>query len=286
MEQPGSTSAWLWFRVLARWTLLAVTVGSTPIGAHGDLHDQIRAVSGEIAAQPRRADLYLKRGELYRAHHETRPALADYAEALNLNPGLTIAYFCRGRLLFEAGRPSDALPDLDRYLIARPNDAEAHVERAGVRLRLGRTLAAIDDYDAALAQTPSPDWYFDRASALRLLGSAHFERAVDGLDEGLSRLGDIVTLQLQAIAIDVERGHYDAALARIDGELQRAERQDTWLARRGAVLVKAERPAEARAAYNAALREIGRLPAARRNTTTVVTLEADIRQALAGLESQ
>lgn len=42
-------------------------------------------------------------------------------------------------------------------------------------------------------------------------------------------------------------------MARLDGITARAPRKDTWLARRGAILERAERPEEARAAYRAAL---------------------------------
>ena len=69
--------------------------------AHGDLHEQIEEVSAAIAQAPSAA-LFLKRGELHRAHRDFEPALADYDDAELLEPEMEALFFARGRALFEA----------------------------------------------------------------------------------------------------------------------------------------------------------------------------------------
>ena len=81
--------------------LIAVRITAV-VSAHGDLHEQIAAASRAIARQPDDAALYLARGELYRAHHDTDPRSRDYATALRMDPTLDAARLARGRLLVEA----------------------------------------------------------------------------------------------------------------------------------------------------------------------------------------
>jgi len=103
---------------------------------------------------------------------------------------------------------------------------------------------------------------------------------VVGLDEGIQKLGPLVTLQLTAIDLELRRRNYDAALARLDGITSQSERKETWLVRRGEILKLAGRQEEARAAFNAALVAIESLPPARRQSRTVTTLELRARSAL------
>ena len=50
------------------------------------------------------------------------------------------------------------------------------------------------------------------------------ERAVAGLDEGVQRLGPLVTLHLAAVELELDRGQHDRALARIEA-LRRVARR-------------------------------------------------------------
>jgi tetratricopeptide (TPR) repeat protein len=260
-----------------------VIAAITPVDAHGDLHEQIAAATRAIGVRPHDAALYLARGELYRAHHEAGLALADYALALRIDPSLDAARLARGRLLVEGRRAGEALPDLSRFLDARPDHAEAHLVRARALAALGETAAARGDYDAALRTADNPDWFIERARLVRR--SAGAAAALDGLDEGLARLGPIVTLTLEAIDCEMSLGRHDAALARVDRLVAASGPHPQWMLRRGDILIAAGRRTDARAAFAQTLAGIDGLPPARQHTRQMHALRAQAASALLKLET-
>ena len=48
------------------------------LGAHGDIHLRIKLLCRQINLNPKSADLYFKRGELYFAHEDYRAAISDF----------------------------------------------------------------------------------------------------------------------------------------------------------------------------------------------------------------
>jgi predicted Zn-dependent protease len=252
------------------------------VSAHGDLHEQIAAASRAIAAQPPDATLYLARGELYRAHHEPAPALADYATALRIDPALDAARLARGRLLVEAHRPGDALPDLDWFLGRQPDHAEALIVRARARAAVADTTRSRADYDRALRLASNPDWFIERARLVR--ESAGPAAALEGLDEAVARLGPLVTLTLEAITCELSLAHHDAALARLDRLVAASGANPQWTLQRGDILIAAGRPSDARGAFLAVLTAIDGLPPARRHTPHAEALRARAASALTAID--
>lgn len=259
--------------------LFAVTCGPFSAGllAHGDLHAQITAATARINRDPRNPVLYVERGGLYRAHREWRLALADCDRALRLAPGLGDARLCRGLTLADAGRHSAAERELTTLLERHPDLVVARVARARVFVSLRRPLDADPDYAAALARHPNPDWYLERAHALQQAGDP---RAVRVLDEAIEKLGPLVTLEDYAIELDLAEARYESALTRIDRVLGQLSRAPSWLVRRGAVLERFKRPADARQAYVEALEAIEALPPARRRTRAIEDVMARARTGL------
>ena len=184
-------------------------------------------------------------------------------------------------MLFEAGRAREAKSALDRFLRAEPVHAEALTTRARVLVRLGLRAEAAQDFTRALALAPEPELFVERAAAIAAGGAPHTREALGGLDEAVARYGPLVTLQLPAIELELREGRYDAALARLETIAAQTARQESWLARRGDILLRAGRAEEARAAYAAALAALESLPAPRRRTRAVADLETRVRAALA-----
>jgi len=110
--------------------------------------------------------------------------------------------------------------------------------------------------------------------------------AVRGLDDGLQRLGPLVTLQLFAIDAELKLKNYDGALARVDKVAERSPRKETWLARRGEILVQAGRSDEARRAYESALAALQTLPPTRRNVPAMQELSKRIQKQIDTLRAE
>jgi tetratricopeptide (TPR) repeat protein len=266
--------------------MLGVTVALSWVTAHPEIDQQIADASVQIEADPRNAQLYIRRGELHRIHRQWRAAEKDYRFARKLQPDLAVVDYFIGNLRLEMDRPRQAKKRLDRFLEQQPDHAKARIARARAWVSLGRPLEAAADYSRAIDaygadQRPDPAHYLGRARALVDAGSEHVDEAVRGLDEGLERLGRPVTLQLYAIELEAGRGRHDAALARLDQIASQADRKETWLVRRGEILESAGRDDEARDAYAAALEAIASLPATRRGNRAMHRLHA---QAEASLE--
>jgi predicted negative regulator of RcsB-dependent stress response len=96
----------------------------------------------------------------------------------------------------------------------------------------------------------------------------------------LKKIGPALPLHLSLLDLELEAGRFDAALSRVDQIARGSDRKDLWCVRRGEILVRAGRPAEASGAFRAALAAIESLPAERRGTKFTRDLETKARAAL------
>ena len=268
-----------------RWILLSIfTCSLLParVSAHGDLDEQIAAVTKRIEKDPANAALFLKRGQLHRMHRDWDAAMADLDQASVLDPSLSVVDLARGRTLLEANWPIFAKRALDRFLAKQPTHTDGLVTRARVLVKLNQPVVAADDFTRAIANRsePEPYLFIERAQALASAGDDRLEEALRGLDEGVKKLGPLVTLQLPAIELELKGKRYEAALARLETIAAQSPRQETWLTRRAEILAQAGRLTEARAARIAALAAIESLPPSRRQDKTTLELEARLRTEL------
>ena len=254
---------------LSATALFSLLVSSPPAFAHGELVRSISEVTAHLEAELRRpvdghhrAKLYLERGELYRLNRDFTRAAQDYDAAEKHEPQRQAIYIARARMLFESGRGQPAREVIERFIAANPGHAEALYLHARVLVSLGWGARAVEQLDRALREVsqPDPDHYLARAEILVGLGKPHLVRAVAGLDEGIARLGPIVSLDSRAIDLDLALGRHDRALARIDRQAAATIRKDVWLARRADVLERAGRKRPAQDARRQALRALEALP--------------------------
>lgn len=217
---------------------------AVPVIAHPGLHHDIDRVSTALAAQPRRADLYLERGFLHRLNDEPAKALADLEQAATLDPALPNLALHRGLTLSALRRDPQAEVELTKAVADPGAPAAAWMERGKVRERLGRLAAAAGDYAAAIRLDPQPDAYLLHGRLLEALGRS--EDAAACYRDGLSRLGGAVALRLELIGVETRAKRYDAALEQIDLAMRSSGNKVDWLLRRGDVNAAAGRPDVAR----------------------------------------
>lgn len=261
--------------------LLSLILSVSSALGHGDDQALIDALTDELAKAPD-ADLFIRRGELYRHHEEWAKAAADFESAAKREPTLTIVDFFRARLLLESGQPEQATPLIERYVKTSPDEPEGWFLRGDIRAALGDHEAGALDYVEGLRKSPRPrpEYYLRRAKFLALAPKPDPARVLAALDEGIQRVGPVISLVDYAISLELERRNYSAALARLDETMQHAPRRETWLVRKGDILVKAGRVSEAVTAYRAALAAIDDLPPRYRETVPMEKLTRDARHAL------
>jgi predicted Zn-dependent protease len=255
--------------------------------AHGDLHGQIAELTAQIKSAPagsiKLAVLHLHRGELHRLHGELEEAESDFEVVVRFDPErkqekLRDLDLARGRLYLDWGKPKQAKEALDRYVAKHGDDPAGLITLAQTLVKLGWGIEAVVHLDRAIAKhpQPEPDHFIGRAEMLEKLGAKHVDRAVRGLDEGIRRLGPVVTLEAKAIDLELKLKRWSSALRRVDLLHDRQSRKDIWLARKAEILDLAGQPQQAAEARRKALAAHDKLPP----TVREQKLSVDLRKQL------
>ena len=171
---------------------------------------------------------------------------------------------------------------LRRYLKSVPHSPTGHTALAETLAEQGRYLAAAGEYTLAIAAqpTPVPDHYLARSNAYRAAGQPYLDLAVEGLDEGMSSIGPLITLQRLAIEIELDRENHAGAIARIDEVLAKAPRKETWLVRKGRILASIGRQTDAVDAFRLARAAMNSLPPRVRSSPAMAALRETISENL------
>jgi len=289
--KPGTRSAIRRGRswgIACACVMLAVS-GSQTASGHGDLYLRIQALTREIAsATTNKANLYLARGELQREHGGWKAAADDYDQAAALQPELVSIDFCRARLLADEGKLDAAKMMFDKGLAADPSDGEALVGRARVLLKLGETNSAVADFRRGIELLPTPDPEYCLVLAQTLAQSGRKDEAVASLDLGMLKTGFIIKLQACALDLEIAQSKQAQALARLERIIQQAARKESWLARKGDILLSAGQLDPARQAFMASLAAIKSLPPRLQQSPGMIALAGQVNaslERLAGIQA-
>jgi tetratricopeptide (TPR) repeat protein len=99
-------------------------------------------------------------------------AIADYTQALQIDPHNDVAYTNRGVTRYELGDSSGAIVDLDQAIQLNPDNSVAYCNRGFVCAELGDKLGAIEDYTQAIKLAPEDATpYFYRGVARTRIGN-------------------------------------------------------------------------------------------------------------------
>lgn len=155
---------------------------------------------------------YNNRGVDHADHGREAEALADFNEAIYLNPVYATAYINRGSLYRKQSRPDQALSDYNEAIRLDPTDATAYNNRGNLHDDHGREAEALADYNEAIRLNPA------YATVLYNRGSLHAEHG--RADEALTDFTKAIRLNpTDAVAFHnrgslyANHGHYAEALA-------------------------------------------------------------------------
>lgn len=280
MTRVTSTRA---FRVwLVATTFVASAHGAAELAlAHGSVHSQIEQLSGEIARDPRNAELHLRRGRAYLASDHAAEAAADLRRALRLDPALHGAHYFLGEAELARGRAKAARQAAERFLETL-GQSDVGGRYRGLTL-LARALAEREQHAAAadaygqalaLAEQAQPEDYLAHAELLERAGRR--AEALATVQAGLARLGSIVTLEQRALALEVAAGQHEAALSRLARLIEHTAQPAALWQQRGKLLAQLGRMDEAKQCYVAGLAVLARLPTNKRDTPALRELSAQL----------
>ncbi|GEM_PF-6624575 len=100
------------------------------------------------------AEAYANRGGIYADQGETQKAIADYTQAIRLNPRRDDVFMSRGILYYESGDYRHALADFDAAIRLNPGEAVNWAWRSHAKGHLGDADGANADMAHALALDP------------------------------------------------------------------------------------------------------------------------------------
>ena len=111
-------------------------------------------------------------------------AIAEYDEAIHLNPQFAKAYERRGAAYFRLGQYQGVIEDFDEAIRLNPQFAKAYRNRGIAYGRLGQYQRAIQDYDEAIQLDPGDvHAYWGRGFAYHEL--EQYQSAIQDYDEAI-----------------------------------------------------------------------------------------------------
>ncbi|MBR0673352.1 tetratricopeptide repeat protein [Neoroseomonas soli] len=139
--------------------------------AAGDTDGAIADYGEAIRVNPNYASAFTNRGNARRDQHDLAGAIADYTEALRINPFSASSLTNRGNARREQGDLPGAIEDHGAAIKAQPSFALAWRNRGLAHHDLGDLKAALADFDEAIRLDPSYALGFhNRALARRANG--------------------------------------------------------------------------------------------------------------------
>ena len=150
----------------------------------GDFDRAIADFAQAIRLNPGLPQSFYDRGRAYLAKKDTRRAIQDFDETIRLNPDIPEVYDSRGVAYYDQGDPDPAGRDYERAIMLDPMYAPAFLHRGNLYIDKGDYDRGIRDYDEAIR--------LDRrdAEAWHRRGEAYFRkqdyvRAAGDLDQAL-----------------------------------------------------------------------------------------------------
>lgn len=253
------------------------------VWGHGDIHQRMQRLDREIAREPNNLELRLKKAEMLLIDQHAAEAYVEFSRILELAPRRNdvLLQLAKAQLLLK--QYDAAKLSVDRLLQQADNDAlRVRVFLLGgeVLSAAGKWLDAAQAYQKAieLSEPLEPDSVLFAANAFRQAGQV--EQAIDALNNGISRLGPLQTLDEQALELEIQSRRYDAALVRVERMLVSKQRLPFLFYQKGLILDKVTRSEQAKLAYQQALDAISSMSAAKQATPSVLNLKLLIEQAL------
>jgi tetratricopeptide (TPR) repeat protein len=140
-----------------------------------------------VALNPRYTIAYFMRAIVKDLLHDPQGALADYNQAISLNPKFAMAYNNRGLLRTDKlNDPQGALADFNRAILLSPKLALAYTNRGLLKQYLNDPQGALADYNQAISLNPKDAVAYNNRGSLRTSKVYNLEGALADYNQAIS----------------------------------------------------------------------------------------------------
>ena len=176
----------LWAHVAERFPGTATAYGNRGmwLRERGRGAEALTLFTRAIEADPRSGTYYNSRGKLHFDEGRTPEAIADYTAGIATEPELAELHVNRGAAYAKTGDYAAAEADLNRGLALnaadpKRDDFNAYLNRSLLYYTMGRTDAALEDYDRLLELRPERHDLWQERGAIRLNAGRDAEGRAD-----------------------------------------------------------------------------------------------------------
>lgn len=123
-----------------------------------------------IALDPTKGEMFINRGAVFALTGRMQEALLDFNKGLELDPDHANGFKNRSLIYQELGQWENAIKDINTYLGFHPEDADLWYERGRLRNGLGNPTEALADLDRAIRLKGSTGlFHYEKMKSLILL---------------------------------------------------------------------------------------------------------------------
>jgi cytochrome c-type biogenesis protein CcmH/NrfG len=260
-------------RNLMRCLIAALAMPGAALFAHPSAEHKVDELEQHIRQEPDNIDLRV----LYASQLRKMDRYDDAEKALLtievLSPDHPGAILERAQIAYYRNGDVVVAESLAQQLLKRhPRYAPAWDFLGQLQRKLNNNDEAIDSFRRYIALTGEyrVGDFTDLATLLSdRNGPGDKDEAIQVIDQGVAKVGDLAGMHLMASNIEASLGRYEAAARRFDKLAARYRPKPDWSRQKGEVLMKAGRYKEAITAFDSAIAMIKALPDSRKNDPEV-----------------
>lgn len=141
--------------------------------AVSDFDHAIADFDNAIRINPRYTDAFLRRGNAWHSKGSIDRAIADYNRAIELDPRSAYAYNNRGIARKDLQDMAGAISDFNETLTLNPDLTQAYINRGATLCAVGDLKRAMDDVNHAIANEPQNSMAYNNRGAIRQAGGEY-----------------------------------------------------------------------------------------------------------------
>jgi tetratricopeptide (TPR) repeat protein len=222
----------------------------------------------------------MQRGMLHAQHEHPDSALADYQVALSNGLDTSLLHLLMAEAFLAKQNTEDGLNSVSAFLKQEPQ----HLKGIHTRGKLFETAkqfdAAIDDFEFVIAHSKSsrPQDFVALSSLYLKRDSSDLKNAVDVLNRGREKLGNIISLEMQLFKLHKNSSNFDAAHVVLDRMMKPLSRKERLMVEKAELFLFQGEPLKAKETLANAENAIASLPARFQNLGATIKLKERINE--------